>query len=376
MAQPSAHCVGRRPGRRTGIPGLPAALVLSVSMAVTEPVSSQTPPPALPWAPVMRDSTVPLFASPDVLPLTLVANFRQIKRDRDDDSPERPAWIHFAGAGGTTDSLEVQLRTRGNFRLQRRNCNFPPLRVNLQRGDTRGTVFEGQDKVKLVTHCQDGRDRYEQYVLQEYLAYRVYDMLTPVSHRVRLARIRYVDTDGDSDPLVKYAFFIEHEDDLASRFGAAILDSGEIHQENLDYDYTTLLAVFQYYIANVDWSVSARHNVLILDVDNRQPIGVPFDFDWAGVINTSYAGPPPNVPIRDVTERLFVSPCRSQYDLDPVFALLRSNREAIYALYANQVGLEERQVRRIHDYFDEFYETIDDPRRLRRTFIRGCFGRG
>ncbi|MCH6547270.1 MAG: hypothetical protein IH798_02385 [Gemmatimonadetes bacterium] len=315
----------------------------------------------------------PLFATHDVLFLTIVADFRQIQRDRGEDPVEHPAWVFVTGPDGSSDSLAVQLRTRGNFRLQRSNCGFPPLRVNVRTSDAAGTLFEGQDKLKLVVHCQDRRDRYEQYVLQEYLAYRVYNLLTPASFKVRLAQITYVDTGRDSSRLTKWAFFIEDEDRLLARIGAFVFDEGEMHQDLLDYDQATMFATFQYLIGNVDWSVSARHNVLTVAYPGSQPIAIPHDFDWSGVVNASYASPPPNTPIRFVTDRLFVSPCRSQYDFQAVFSLLREKRQAIDDLYTGRSELEEGQRRRVRRYYDRFYETIDDAKRVDREFVRGCY---
>ena len=316
----------------------------------------------------------PLFATHDVLFLTIVADFRQLQRDRDEDRVEHAAWVFVTGPDGSSDSIAVQLRTRGHWRLQRRNCGFPPLRVNVGTRGATGTLFEDQDKLKLVVHCQ-GRARYEQYVLQEYLAYRVYNLLTPASFRVRLARVTYVDTGRDSSRRTKWAFFLEDEDRLLARIGATIIDEGEIemHQDLLDYEQATLFAMFQYLIGNVDWSVSARHNVVTVAYAGSQPIAIPHDFDWSGVVNASYASPPPNAPIRRLTDRLFVSPCRRESDFQAAFSLLREKRQAIDDLYTSRSELEEEQRRRVRRYYDKFYETIDDSRRVEREFVRGCF---
>ncbi len=212
-------------------------------------------------------------------------------------------------------------------------------------------------------------------MLQEYLAYRVYNLLTPASFRVRLAQITYVDTGRDSRKRTKWAFFLEDEDRLLARIGATVIDEEEIemHQDLLDYEQATLFAVFQYLIGNLDWSVSARHNVFTVAYAGRQPIAIPHDFDWSGVVNASYASPPPNTPIRFVTDRLFVSPCRSQYDFQVVFSLLREKRQAIDDLYTSRSELEEGQRWRVRRYYDKFYETIDDERRVEREFVRGCY---
>ena len=139
-----------------------------------------------------------LFAPHEVLALTLEADFDQLKKDRDQESEEREGRIMLTGSDGQPISLTIQVKTRGNFRLRKENCSLPPLRLNLPGEGLDGTVMEGQDKLKLVTHCRDN-DNYQQNVLEEYLAYRMYNLFTPKSFRVRLARVTYVDSKGDDD---------------------------------------------------------------------------------------------------------------------------------------------------------------------------------
>ena len=67
--------------------------------------------------------------------------------------------------------------------------HHPPLFVSFGDETARGTLFEGQTMLPLTTHCRDSSS-YEQYVLKEYLAYRIYNLLTDKSLRVRLARVR------------------------------------------------------------------------------------------------------------------------------------------------------------------------------------------
>ena len=103
-------------------------------------------------------ANLPLFASRDILELTLIADFKQLRKDRKEENEYRPAQLVLPGG----DTLKLKVRTRGNFRLNKRNCNFPPLRLNFKPRGTEGTVFENQDKVKLVAHCQDRKDEYAQ----------------------------------------------------------------------------------------------------------------------------------------------------------------------------------------------------------------------
>ncbi len=317
-------------------------------------------------------SSATLFSSHDVLELTLEADFHQIRRDRSQDTEYRPGRISWAQPDGSRRSLAVGVKTRGIFRLRRDVCNFPPLRLNFRTRDAAGTVFAGQDKLKLVVHCQDHRDEYEQYVLREYLAYRVYALLTPFSFQVRLARITYVGV-TDNDTISKYAFFIEDEDEMARRNGGLILDREGVHQADIDEGQGTFFSVFQYMIGNTDWKVSVLHNVrLVLRDGDPIPVAVAYDLDWSGAVNTEYAEPDRDLGMRSVKQRLFISPCRTEYDLSRVLTLFAENKDTIYRMYSELEGFSETSIRTSLEYFDEFYRVLERPDAVRRVFVRSC----
>jgi len=333
-------------------------------------------PSALHAQGALADSVAPLFASYETLDLTLTADFRSIDRDRGEERQEHQATLSYADPDGGVTSLGVKLRTRGNFRLARSVCEFPPLRLEFAEQSLGSTVFAGQDKLKLVTHCQDKSDQYEQYVLKEYLVYRMYGLLTSRSFRVRLARIAYVQTGAEQDTLTEYAFFVEDADQMAARNRATVAPSEGIHGSDTDDAQATLFEVFQYFVGNTDWSVSALHNVvLLLREGNPIPVIVPYDFDWSGVVDARYAVPPPALRTYSVRERVCIGPCRPLVDVTRVVRLFNTHRTDIYDLFLNQTGLSRRSLERSLEYFDAFFECVNDDRCLRRELIRpGCPG--
>jgi len=320
------------------------------------------------------DPTQPLFNSHELLELRLEADFDQLRGDRSEDAEYRPAKLSFSQPDSAVLTLDVRVKTRGRLRLRRDICNFPPLRVNFHKKDVAQTVFAGQDKLKLVAHCQDSRDEYEQYVLREYLAYRVYNMFTELSFRVRLARITYVQV-GKADSLTKFAFFIEDEDHLANRNGATVVDSLGVHQTDLDEATGTLLEVFQYFIGNTDWKTSTAHNVtLLVKAGDPFPIAVPFDFDGSGAVNAGYVAPDRDLGTTSVTQRSYIGPCRTPYDIESTLGAFRDHKEEIYALYSGLAGFSRESLQQSLEYFDEFYRTLEDPLAVRRVFVRSCPG--
>ena len=112
-----------------------------------------------------------LFASEEPLPITLIADFKAVNRDRNPESTKVfPATLVVAGRNGGEDRIKVNIRTRGHSRRMSTTCTFAPIRLEFPEKAT-GTVFEGHKSLKLGTHCRDV-DLYEQYVYREYLVYR------------------------------------------------------------------------------------------------------------------------------------------------------------------------------------------------------------
>ncbi len=380
----------RRAGVGAGSPaGALGLLFVSASLAILLPATAAATPAdgaAFALAPIAAVQQVtpepeakprptgpaPLFMDDTPVEVVLEADFDAIRKDRDDENEERPGTLVIPNANGESVSLEVQLRTRGNFRLKRSTCSFPPIRVNFKTKQAENTVFEGQDKIKLVTHCQDGREEYEQYVLQEYLNYRMYELVSPQSFKVRLARITYHDTSGEKEPLTRYAMFIEDEDTMAGRLGGNIVEMPQAHPTLIDQRAAAVMEVFQYMIGNTDFSAVGLHNVKLVRTDANVWYGVPYDFDWAGIINARYATPDARLGTRTVRERVFRGLCRTDVDYAPIYQMFNERKEDFYGLYRNLEPLDEKRREKALEYLDGFYEVINDPGKLDRQMTRAC----
>jgi hypothetical protein len=313
-----------------------------------------------------------LFTSDDLVEFVLASDFDRLKKDRSQESEEIPGQILVRGSNGEAIEIPIQVRTRGNFRLQRRICPDPPLRLNFPESEPYGTVFDGQDKLKLVTHCRDSR-RYEQNTMEEYLAYRIYNHLTEISFRVQLAKITYMDTSGKNDPIQRLAFLIEDEEGMAARLGGALIEAENALPTDFDLDQLSLLYIFQYMVGNVDWGTGTSHNIKIIHKDmGYHP--VPYDFDWTGLVDAPYAAPNRlTAPYHDeVRERLYWGVCLPGIDYQRQFDRFNAVREAVLDQVRNQVGLDERNVRSAVEYLEEFYEIINDPWESRASIITQC----
>jgi hypothetical protein len=248
---------------------------------------------------------------------------------------------------------------------------MPPIRLNFPKSQTEGTVFEGQDKLKLVTHCRDG-DSYEQNLFEEFVAYRTYNLITAFSFRVRLARITYNDTSGRDGPITRYAFLIEDEDALAERFQGQILDVPSIEPQQYSQAALLLADIFQYMIGNTDWSTIQFHNVKLLRTATGAYLPIPYDFDWSGLVSARYAEPNPTLGIRSVRQRLYRGFCGAALDYEAAFQRFIEQKNAVFEMIEGIDEMPQRARREAREYYEGFFETIEDPGRANRNIIRAC----
>ncbi len=210
-------------------------------------------------------------------------------------------------------------------------------------------------------------------MLEEYLIYRTYNLITDTSFRVRLARINYVGTESDKHSEVSYGFFIEPDNVLEKRIHATEIKQKYMLQDNTRLDLVTKLAIFQYMIGNTDWAVTTLHNIKLFVTDPaKPPYAIPYDFDWSGLIQTVYARPLPRFGIESVKERVYRGYCRSMETYKKYFAFFDEKKPAIYSLYENCDLLKPKERKRIIKYLDEFYDVIHDDRGIRNEFLNSC----
>lgn len=314
------------------------------------------------------------FASESLIPtVVLTANYGRLRKDRGDDSPWRWGSLSYTGADGKTVTLPTKVKTRGIWR--RKNCSLPPLRLNFEHKDVKGTLFEGQDKPKLVVHCRDS-DEEDQYRLKELLAYRIYNQVTPLSHRARLAKVQYVDSASGKPVAQRYAIFLESVDEMAARLHGTILKQQGATPDDIDQDEDALFGMFEYMIGNTDFAVVALHNVELLSRDTSVN-AIAHDFDWSGLVDARYAVPDPRVGVKRVRDRVYRGFCVPEPSMMRAVARFNEVKPQIYALLTDSIGAlmgkDERNDSR--DYFDSFYQTINEPRALKREILEACLGR-
>jgi len=322
-----------------------------------------------------RTDNLPLFADETPLQLRIEAPFRELSRAAP-DRPELDAVIAMNNDTGAPVSLPIKMRIRGKSRLT--ICDFPPLRVDFPKDGGAGTAFAGQNHLKLVTLCQRS-STYRDYLALEFTIYKIFNALTDRSFRVRPADIEFVYTDSKRDQsFTERGFFIEEDWEVARREGLDVIELEKIPEALLDPAYTTLDAMFQYFIGNTDWAVldgpgeeRCCHNGAVIGKEGGPYYVVPYDFDQAGLINAEYASPSEVVRIRSVRERRYWGLCSMNPELDRVVEKFEASRASLERVI-DESPASERSRRSALGYIDDFYATLEDPKRFEKQIVERC----
>ena len=220
-------------------------------------------------------------------------------------------------------------------------------------------------------------------MLLEYLAYRIYEVLTDKSFGTRLIRLSYVDSDKKLKSWTDLAFVIEDESDIGKRLGLDRANVAENRFEELHQPTTALVELFQLMISNHDYSVLQGppdeyccHNS-VMYVDESQPnerIPIPYDFDMSGLVNADYAAPPSHLPIRHVRTRYYRGLCQPTEVLYNAVNRVRDKKVEILALF-DLPELSRVSRNRNLTYIKRFYAILEDEALFREQVLDRCRGR-
>jgi hypothetical protein len=307
------------------------------------------------------------FKDTSVVNATLSMNFKKILAEKNKIGEIFPA--NFSAKVNDTLSISdpVSLEVRGHFR--RGYCYLPPLKMIFK--DHPGTAFYSLKSLKLVSSCMS-TDQDDQNLLKEYMCYKIYNQITDKSFRVRLLNMHYVDSSGKKKPIVRHAFLIEDIKQLAKRNDCEDWTDKKYQTERTDRRQMTMVAVFEYMIANTDWSVPVNHNIKLIHSSadsTSKPFVVPYDFDFSGLVNTSYSAPDERLNIESVRERLYRGFPRTMEELNIVLDVFKKQKDNIYASINNFNLLTPVTKQEMTKYLDEFYQTIKNPARVKEVFI-------
>jgi hypothetical protein len=343
----------------------PLILVFALSSAATNVALASDP--------------VSMFQSEELLEITITGAIDQLDEDRDTGIAYKPVTVTYENNAGETVSVDVELHSRGEKRLSRRTCSFPPIRIEVSKKERAGTLFEGKKKWKLATQCQPGYKQYERYLITEYLSYKIFNLLTDQSFLVRLAKINYVDSPSDKNLHTSYGFFIEPTKAVAKRIGLKRLKIKETSAVTLDGEHLNLVSLFHFLLGSTDWSAThggneecCHNGKLFGEVDGSSNLFIPYDFDMTGLVNPEYATIDAALKLDSIRERRYRGYCRNLEYLDANIALLNSKQNDILELFETMPYLTSGEKKKKIGYLNKFFRIINDSGRVERKITGRC----
>jgi len=310
-----------------------------------------------------------LFDTDEVIELNLRGDLKTIFKDRGDDSQYHSATLQY-NADLNKVNIPIKIKTRGHFRKIPYNCKYPPILLNFKKSSIpKSSFFAGQDKVKLVTPCQG-----EKFVIYEYLVYKLYNLITPRSFKVRLVKIIFQDTVKNKSSIPYYGMLIEEEKQMAMRNQSSSLEKIGLRPEGTKKEDFLKMAVFEYMIGNTDWSVQFQQNIKLIRTDSTSlPIVIPYDFDHAGIVRAPYSSPAPELELSSTLQRRYRGYCILEMNqFTAVLETFNRLKDDFYALYDGNPLLSSSYQNKTLRFLDRFYKTINDPNKVREEFSYPC----
>jgi hypothetical protein len=318
---------------------------------------------------IAQSSSPTVFDSEEILDITLKGNVRDLLNNRTGEAKNFPILVKYHGKDGTADSLPITMKTRGHFRRIRSNCEYPPLLLQFTKGSiAANSRFFGESKLKLIMPCKG-----EEFVIHEWMVYKLYNLLTPLSYKAALVRVTLADDARKKNTAPFYGVLLEQDKQMARRNNLVLIKRKMRPQQTVTEAFLRV-ATFEYLIGNTDWSVEFNQNISLLATDSLAvPIPVPHDFDLAGIVGSPYALPAEELQMTSVQERRYRGYCIKDIKaFDNTVAFFNEKKKDIYALYSGSSLLDPKYVKTTLKYLDDFYATINNPKKLKEEFEYPC----
>jgi len=280
-------------------------------------------------------------------------------------------YMMYYKKGNDWDSIKIEVRARGNFR--RKECYYPPLRVKMKKDDVKGTIFEGSRSLKLVLPCKQVKEN--SLIMKEYICYQMYEPISKYTFNTRLANIEFTDLNNKKIQRVQFAgFFIEDDDVVAKRHKGKVVEDLKLHPKALQDSNSVRHDMFQYMVANTDWSTTFLHNAKVIQLtESKKYIPLAYDFDMAGFVNAPYATANETLGIATVRERLYRGFCRSDEVMQAIRNEYLSKEKDILAVVKRyESSIDPKEFASMMKYMDEFFTTFKSDTKFKYSISDKC----
>lgn len=311
-----------------------------------------------------------VFSKKEPLPIKLSFQIKDIKRNTNDSTYINSSILYHL-KDRTEQSINIQIRRRGNYRLK--NCYFPPVTIKLNKEDTKNTPFEGHKKLKLVMPCLLQKNKNDN-VIKEYLAYKLFETISPYHFKTRLVDVTFEEAKGQK---VKTHFvkgiLIEDDKSVARRFDGKAYKRYS-HPLNHEPIASVKNTIFQYMIGNTDFSQAYLHNMKLIFVNNKM-IPLPYDFDMSGLVNCSYAVVSQiqgeNLGLTSVKQRKYRGFIRDKTVFNQVRKEILEHQGEILSILNNHEKYfqDPKEFKVAKDYILSFFAILIDEKKFKNEII-------
>jgi len=281
--------------------------------------------------------------------------------------------IHCVFPDSTVADADVQIKPRGHFRKE--NCRLTPLAVNFK---NEASQFSKLGSLKLVVGCGN-RSMDDEALIKEYLTYKIYNIITDMSFRVRLLNVTYNDTRGKVKSYTQYAYLVEDMDEVAKRNKCKKKENFTYSHDLLQRDHATLVYIFEYMIGNTDWSMPYYHNIKLMvskEDSLSKPYPVAYDFDMTGLVNPRYGEPHPDLGLKNLQERLYRGYPRTVQEIEDCVNIFLEKKDAINAVITECPYLNNESKKEMINFLSIFFKEISNKKNLKRLFVDTALGQG
>lgn len=312
-----------------------------------------------------------LFEIKDPLNLTLKFDLQELRKTK-----YKEEYLPAELTCHVRDSFEVthEVRVRARGEIRKKICYSPMFWVNIRHAGIEAEDLSDVIKMKVVTRCK-ASNTYKNYVLREYLAYQIWNLLSPYSFNTRLVKLKIIDTGRKNKEKEDWAFIIEPEALMVERNNCISIKNDKLSLRTVNREWMDRVAFFSYLVGQSDFSVTGRHNMKIVTPKEYGPTGyipIPYDFDYCGLVNAEYAIPGEPLGLESVTERFYLGSCRTEEVYLETIKWLASYQDEIRDLVMNFEYLDDSEKKDIMRYIDSYFRDSEQSWFLGRNIESTC----
>ncbi len=314
-------------------------------------------------------SVFKLLQQDTVADMFLTIDWKQLEKKKK-EKEYYPAHLEFRSSDQKLVSMDLKVRTRGNMRLE--ICSSPPLKLKFDKNELARHSLAPHNEIDLVQPCHTG-ELYDQFILREYLAYKLYQVVSPYSYQVQLVRIHYQSTGGGEAHEPKIAILVENTEELVDRIGGRKNKTAIISKNALDAESILKVSLFEFMIGNTDWFIQSRHNLEFVAVPGHSLlITVPYDFDYSGLVSTPYAAHHESIDLPTVALRYYQGKCAPKEQVLAALNIFKEKKEILLNMYRQIPGMKDYSIKHVQNYLEDFFTIIENPKKTESHILQHC----